>query len=547
MAICDKRLKPLAIALLLLAITLSVSGCGEKSFHVVGYIVDSVTGDPLGDVFVFTDQGIITQSLANGYFEIYGLTGYVNLMFFKQDWSFNGIGVAEKNASLLIKGNAIEDPPLDTYSSGGRVAQPYMGIGVSGVTVFAMRSGQTTQTDEEGFFSFSGLYGEETLFFFQDGWSFQPNPVFVTEQKGACTIHRITNASVVEQVDGGEFHSIALRSDGTVWAWGDGMQGQLGVPGRMGVAGTPLQINSLRNCIAVAAACNHSMALQGDGSAWAWGENSSGQLGDGTTANHTAPAKVGDLSNVIAIAAGGRHNAALTSDGSVWTWGENSSGQLGDGTTENRTAPVKVSGLGNVKAIACGYAHTIALKTDGTVWCWGDNEYGQLGNGLTLDSHEPVLIGGIGYNVAISAGYYHTMVLRNGGTIWVWGDNSSGQLGIGDVPSSYVPVTIDPAGYFSAIVAGDFHSLALHNNGSVYSWGKNLNGQLGNATRVSSNVPVLVEGLNYAVSIAAGSSHSFAIGYDRSLWAWGMNGKSQLGDDWSADDRLCPVLVKGNF
>jgi YD repeat-containing protein len=141
----------------------------------------------------------------------------------------------------------------------------------------------------------------------------------------------------------------------------------------------------------MAAGYYHTVALKNDGTVWAWGYNAQGQLGDGTTTQRTVPVQVMaspgvGLTNVKAIAAGYKHTVVVKNDGTVWTWGWNSDGQLGDGTTTDRKTPVQVSGLTNVKAVAAGYYHTVALKNDGTVWSWGYNYYGQLGDGTSGDT-----------------------------------------------------------------------------------------------------------------------------------------------------------------
>ena len=190
------------------------------------------------------------------------------------------------------------------------------------------------------------------------------------------TLPAVANASVTPQIAGGGgdvgSHSIALKSYGTVWAWGYNYYGQLG-DGTNKDRDTPVQVSGLSGVIAIAGGDGHTIALKSDGTVWAWGSNDSGQLGDGTTTNRNTPVQVSDLSGVTAIPCGGNHSIALKSDGTVWAWGDNYHGQLGDGTTDTeRHTPVQVLGSGGVgflsgvTAIAGGGLHTIALKTDGT-------------------------------------------------------------------------------------------------------------------------------------------------------------------------------------
>lgn len=144
----------------------------------------------------------------------------------------------------------------------------------------------------------------------------------------------------------------------------------------------------------IAAGSGHTLALKNDGTVWAWGDNYYGQLGDGTTTERHAPVQVTGLAGVTAIAAGGGHTVALRNDGTVWAWGDNYYGQLGDATATESHTPVQVTGLSGVTAIAGGGAHTVALKSDGTVWSWGDNSYGQLSDGTTTQRLTPVPVTG---------------------------------------------------------------------------------------------------------------------------------------------------------
>ena len=221
---------------------------------------------------------------------------------------------------------------------------------------------------------------------------------------------------------------------GTVWAWGENSDGQLG-DGMTTDRGTPVQVKGpggvgfLAGVVAIEAGYFHTVALRSDGTVWAWGNNYNGQLGDGTTTDRGTPVQVkgpggvGFLAGVVAIEAGYFHTVALKSDGTVWAWGNNYNGQLGDGTTTNRWTPVQVKGPGGasnltgVVAVDAGYSHTVALKSDGTVWTWGDNGYGQLGDGTTTSRSTPVQVKGSGGAgnltgvVAIAAGYRHTVAL----------------------------------------------------------------------------------------------------------------------------------------
>src|SRR3989304_5520615 len=209
---------------------------------------------------------------------------------------------------------------------------------------------------------------------------------------------------------------------------------------------TPLQSCSLAvsiNAVAIAGEGDHSLALKNDGTVWAWGLNVSGQLGNGTNTNSNVPVQVAGLTGITAIAGGGRaHSLALRNDGTVWAWGFNTSGQLGNGTLTNNNVPVPVSSLTAVTALAGGGNHSIALRNDGTVWAWGYNGYGQLGNGTFTNSNVPVPVTSFTGVSAISSGDLHSLALKNDGTVQAWGNNASGQLGNGTFTNSNVPVPV---------------------------------------------------------------------------------------------------------
>jgi alpha-tubulin suppressor-like RCC1 family protein len=318
----------------------------------------------------------------------------------------------------------------------------------------------------------------------------------------------------VTAIAAGNTHTIALESDGTVWAWGQNVYGQLG-DGSTTNRSTPVlvsQLSGLTTVAAVAAGGNHSLALKSDGTVWAWGFNGLGQLGNGTTDSRSTPVLVSGLSGVTAIAAGRNHSLALKSDGTVWAWGDNAAGQLGDGTTVNRSTPV--SGLTGATAIAARFDHSLALKSDSTMRAWGYNGFGQLGDGTTANRSTPVQVSGLTGVTTISAGFYHSLAVKNDSTIWVWGYNQYGQLGDGTQTSHTAPVRVSGITGASAIAGGDYHTVALMSDGTVWTWGFNRYGQLGadptgtNMVRLS---PGQVNGLSDVMAISANQEQSFAI------------------------------------
>jgi alpha-tubulin suppressor-like RCC1 family protein len=317
----------------------------------------------------------------------------------------------------------------------------------------------------------------------------------------------------------------------TVAAWGSNGIGELG-NGTTTASLTPLEVSSLSGVTAIAAGIEHSLALRTDGTVWEWGANFFNEPEDPTLFSST-PVQVSGLSDVTTIAGGGLHSLALRADGTVWAWGFGEWGQLGNGTTTSSSTPVQVSGLSDVTAIAAGADHSLALRTDGTVWAWGYNYEGQLGNGTTTHSSVPVQVSGLTGVTAIAAGSAegdHSLALRSDGSVWAWGGNARGQLGTGTTTNSSTPVQVNGLSEVTAIAAGTLHSLALRADGTMRAWGFNYFGQLGNGTTTDSTIPVQVSGLSGVATIGAGHAYSFAVLTDGTLRAWGDNTSGQLGD-----------------
>ena len=348
----------------------------------------------------------------------------------------------------------------------------------------------------------------------------------------------------------GQAHTLALKRDGTVWAWGANESGQLG-DGSRGTPytgrATPAAVVGLSGVVAIAAGLDHSLALKADGSVWAWGSNALGQLGDGTRVDRLTPMMVSNLAGITVISAGYGHSMAARSDGTLWAWGGNGYAELGDNTYDDRLAPIQLAGVSAVTAIATGFLHTLARMADGTLAAWGNNDFGQLGDGTTQRRFVPAPVAGISGVAALAIGDRHSVALMSDGTVRTWGDNGSGQLGNGSFIFSATP-RIPSIGGIAKISAGGFHGLALLNDGTVLSWGDNRAGQIGDGagSGLNRSTPATVMGLGAGsgvTAISGGGIHSLALRTDGKVLAWGDNYSAALGNRAAGDGSVPDVVI----
>lgn len=333
-------------------------------------------------------------------------------------------------------------------------------------------------------------------------------------------------------------HTVALKADGTLWGWGDNSFGQIG-DGSLLSRNVPVRIGADSEWATVVAGFYHTVALKTDGSLWTWGDNTKGQLGDSlSSASRSLPARIGTGTNWTAIAAGDFHTLALKADGTLWAWGDNGSGQAGTGSVVPgiQTSPVQIGSGTDWAAIAAGGTHSLARKANNTLWGWGSNAAGQLGNGAMVDANAPVQIvlpppfNNTDWSV-VSAGQVHAAALKANGSLWSWGSNTFGQLGNRTTVNSAVPVReTGNATNWSAVSAGDSHSVARKSNNTLWAWGGNSHGQLGIGTNLDVPGPLQVGVNTDWTGAAAGSMHTVAMKANGTVWCWGDNTFGQLGD-----------------
>jgi alpha-tubulin suppressor-like RCC1 family protein len=354
-----------------------------------------------------------------------------------------------------------------------------------------------------------------------------------TDQHSPVDVQNLTGRVI--QIASGNSHSCALTSTGAVLCWGNNYDGQLG-DGTTVDHHTPAAVSGsipysiAANSFSIGAI--HACMVTSANAAECWGGNTSSQVGDGTTTERHSPAAVNGLSNgVSSITANGTHSCALTNTGGVKCWGNNHSGELGDGTAITRSTPVDVIGLpGPMKAVVAGSWNSCALTNNGGTYCWGSNMLGGLGNGTTTNSSAPVKVNILTAGVSLlSGGEYHMCALAGTGQVWCWGAGMNGEMGNGANGIQTTPVMVSlPSVVF--VSSGRNHNCALLWTGKVKCWGKNDSGQLGDGTLTNHNVPVDVVGLPWnIVAIAAGRAHTCALTSTGVVMCWGDNTYGQLG------------------
>ena len=315
-------------------------------------------------------------------------------------------------------------------------------------------------------------------------------------------------------------HGHAVRTNGTLWSWGYAGGGVLGTSGDGSARSSPVSVvGGFTDWCQVAANrfnTQVAVAVRQNGTAWAWGCNNYGQIGDNTTVNKSSPVSVvGGFTDWCQVSTGDKHSLGVRTNGTAWAWGYGGAGRLGDNTTTGKSSPVSVvGGFTDWCQISAGNNTSLAVRQNGTLWSWGGGNYGKLGDNTTANKSSPVsVVGGFTNWCQISAGHNFSLGVRQNGTAWAWGYNNYGQIGDNTTVNKSSPVSV--IGGFTnwcQVAAGNRFSVGVRTNGIAWAWGSNNGGQLGDNTTADKSSPVsVIGGFTDWCQVAAGYGISAGI------------------------------------
>jgi alpha-tubulin suppressor-like RCC1 family protein len=314
-----------------------------------------------------------------------------------------------------------------------------------------------------------------------------------------------------------------------LWAWGSNEFGKLGtettITSPITYRSTPRQeFTSSTNWRQVSCGRDHSLAIKTDGTLWAWGYNNNGQIGNNTLNQQVTPIQIGTATNWKQVAGGESHSLSIKTDGTLWAWGDNLYGQLGDNTTTDKPTPIQEFTLSkNWKQVTAGDFFSVAIKTDGTLWAWGYGLSGRLGDNTVSSRSTPRQIGTATNWKQVDSGDGHTTAVKTDGTLWTWGSNSNGQIGDNTTVTRSTPTQVGTATNWRQVSAGNISSSAIKTDGTLWNWGSSLYGQAGDNTSGFNKTTPVQEFTSSTTwkQVSVGSQHIAAIKTDGTLWSWG--------------------------
>jgi alpha-tubulin suppressor-like RCC1 family protein len=345
----------------------------------------------------------------------------------------------------------------------------------------------------------------------------------------------IRNPLVVAIISAGYFHSCALTTSAESFCWGENTGGQLG-DGTRSPRESPVAVSGTQVFARISAGRSHTCGLTAGGSAYCWGSI--------PAANSLVPQEVSGGRTFTDVAAGYAHSCGVTTSGAGYCWGDNTSGALGNGSVVGSNAPAPVSGGLTFSSISAGRLFSCGLTTTGSAYCWGDNTRGLLGDGTNTRQLTPAAVASQLKFTAIGAGGFHACALTTSGAVYCWGSNDFGELGTGTKVDSNVPVPVAGGLTFASLSVGNRHNCALTASGAAYCWGDATDGLLGNGSASGvSTMPVPVSGGLTFASVSAGRFHSCGVSPNGTAYCWGNNRSNTLGDGTSVNS-LVPTRVR---
>ncbi len=312
--------------------------------------------------------------------------------------------------------------------------------------------------------------------------------------------------------------SLGVTTSGTLFAWGYNTNGNLGLNNRVDVS-SPVQVGALTNWSQASSGATHaplthtSVAVKTNGTLWAWGANNHGEVGDSTVYARSSPVQIGSSTNWAAASTGSGMSIAVTTAGSLYSWGDNVSGQLGLNIADKRSSPVQIGALTNWANVSVGKQFVLAVKTDNTLWGWGSGSGGKLGFLPAPNQSSPVQVGSDSNWSKVSNGWGsdHALAVRTNGTLWAWGLNTYGVLGINTITARSSPTQVGSLTTWLSPSSDRDHSLATKSDGTLWGWGRNSQGEVGDNTIIARSSPVQVGALTSWVSVAAGAYRTLAL------------------------------------